>query len=397
MRIAYLSSTYPPMISGVSDMLQRLSVGMSERGHSVLVIAASDKEEAYTVQIRNLTLVRLRSYRNPIATGVRFMLWPKKSVTDHLRIFSPDILHLHDLLHVSLAGLLSGRSLRLPILYTVHQLPWVVSAYIGASGSLKRTVENSLWAYGRWFVGQCTVVISPTATVANHVLEKTNSRPHVISNGVDTLFFTPWTSNSREQTYLQKKYNLTPDVPIILHVGRISTEKKVHTVIQAAARVMQIVNALLLIVGDGPELKAMKRLARELGIHDRVYFPGLVPHDGDLPGLYRIASVFLTASEIETQGLVVLEAMASGLPVVASRASSIPELVNDGISGYLVASGKIGAMADRLLFLLKNPGQARDMGRAARAIAEKHSTENTIDAHERLYQSVLENITSRAN
>jgi glycosyltransferase involved in cell wall biosynthesis len=130
-------------------------------------------------------------------------------------------------------------------------------------------------------------------------------------------------------------------------------------------------------------------LSAQLGIRARSLFPGFVTPTGDLPGLYRLASVFVMASEMETQGLAGLEAAASGLPIIAVRATALSELVHDGLNGYLVAPGDVEAMAEQMRLLLQNPERARKMGEAARALAEQHSLESALAAHEQFYQSLL--------
>jgi len=130
------------------------------------------------------------------------------------------------------------------------------------------------------------------------------------------------------------------------------------------------------------------RLSEKLGIRHRSRFPGFVAETGDLPGLYRLASVFITASEVETQGITTLEAAASGLPIVAARAGATPEMVEDGVTGYLVAPGDSDAMADRLVWLLQNPARAKAMGHEGRERVEPHSLDSSVKAHERLYRSL---------
>jgi glycosyltransferase involved in cell wall biosynthesis len=95
------------------------------------------------------------------------------------------------------------------------------------------------------------------------------------------------------------------------------------------------------------------------------------------------------ASEMETQGLAGLEAAASGLPIIAVRATALSELVRDGLNGYLVAPGDVEAMAEQMRLLLQNPARARKMGEAARALAEHHSLESAIAVHEQFYQSIF--------
>jgi 1,2-diacylglycerol 3-alpha-glucosyltransferase len=210
----------------------------------------------------------------------------------------------------------------------------------------------------------------------------------VISNGTDLKRFAPHQAIPGEGRALREKYGLHPDLPVIIHVGRIDVEKQVDLVIRAAAGAMQFVDAQLLVVGDGRRRAALVQLSDRLRIRGRSCFPGFVPPEGDLAGLYRLASVFVTGSEMETQGLVLLEAAATRLPVVGFRATAIPEVVKDGRTGYLVLPRDVPAMTDRIVTLLQNPEQARAMGQAGRALALDHSIEKTMDKHARLYHTL---------
>ena len=214
-------------------------------------------------------------------------------------------------------------------------------------------------------------------------------RPIVLPNGVELQRFSVQPVSHGEGAALRRKYGLDPHLPVILSVGRIDVEKRVDVVVRAAARAMRAARAQLLIVGDGTRRAAAIRLSEDLRIRDRSHFPGFVAATDDLPGLYRLASVFVIASEIETQGLASLEAAASGLPIIAVRATPLTELVEDGVTGYLVAPGDVEAMADRVRNVLQNPDHAQAMGQAARAMAQKHSLENSLAAHEQFYQSIL--------
>ena len=190
--------------------------------------------------------------------------------------------------------------------------------------------------------------------IADIVEKNTSFRPQVVSNGVDLDLFSPYADYPAESQELCEKYGLCPDHPVILFVGRIDPDKKVDLVIRAAASVMQDIEAQLFIVGDGKQREELIHLSHSLGIHHNCFFPGFISKHDDLPGIYRLASVFVTASEIEIQSSVVLEAAASGLPIVTVRASSMPEFVIDGESGYLVDPEDIDSLADKMASLLKN-------------------------------------------
>ena len=139
-----------------------------------------------------------------------------------------------------------------------------------------------------------------------------------------------------------------------------------------------------------PERESLITLAAELGIADRTFFPGFVFHDGDLPALYRLATVFVSASEVEAQGLVLLEAAACGTPIVTVRAGAAPEIVLDKVNGRLVDPGDIQGMAVRIAEILCDPVGARAMGHAGRSLVQMHSLEKTFRDYEQLYLDLVD-------
>jgi glycosyltransferase involved in cell wall biosynthesis len=274
-----------------------------------------------------------------------------------------------------------------PRILTVHQLPWFVSLFLPKF--LRSGIEALLWAYGAWLYRRFTAIVTPSQMIADLVARHTQAKPTSISNGVDTVRFNPNPTCVAEAEALREKYSLDSQLPIILYAGRVDADKQVDLVMRAAALAMQHLQAQLLIVGDGKQLVAIKKIAEDLGIQSQSRFTGFVPVTGDLPGLYRLASVFITASEVEIQSSVVLEAAASGLPVVTVHASSMPEFVQDGLTGYLVPPKDTAALAARIVKLLQNPEQARSMGQAALEIAQAHSHAAAVTEHIQFYESLL--------
>jgi glycosyltransferase involved in cell wall biosynthesis len=145
-----------------------------------------------------------------------------------------------------------------------------------------------------------------------------------------------------------------------------------------------------LIVGDGLRKPALIKLCESLGISHRVHFTGFISTRQGLPELYRIASLFITASEIETQGLVLLEAAASGLPIIAVRATCIPEIVHNNVNGFLSEPGDTEGLGRGITVLLGDESKAAQMGRASLALAQQHNNRFTIEAHEKLYHQLIE-------
>ena len=150
MRIAYLTQSYPPMISGAAILVERLAKSMAERGHQVLVIAASDKPYPYHSHQGNLNIVRLRSIHNPLRVGQRFLFYPRFEVLQALNQFCPDVIHTHEPLLMGQLGQEYARSSSIPILLTIHQVPWFAAKYLPDIPGIRFVVESMLWVYARW-------------------------------------------------------------------------------------------------------------------------------------------------------------------------------------------------------------------------------------------------------
>ncbi len=388
MRILQICQSYPPMISGAALAAARLAEGLAAEGHEVLVIAASDRREGYSTQNGRLRIERLPSRPNPARVNQRFLLWPQRAINRLVHAFNPDIIHLHEPLLLGICGLRAARSLNIPVVLTLHQLPWFVAKYTPSFWGSPIRFDWLLWQYGRWFLSQCAAVIAPAKPVATVIRQHTRRTAHIIPNGADLQHFQAAPRTDDEADRLRQRYGLPPDKPVLLHVGRLDIDKNVDAVIQAAALVMQRLDAELLVVGDGCRRPALTRQCEQLGIAARSHFTGFVSPDGELPGLYRLASIFMIASDIETFGIVILEAMACALPVVAVQATSIPDLVDDRRSGFLVPLNDVAGMADKLAWLLQNPEQAKRMGLAGREISLQFSHEALIERHAQLYQVI---------
>jgi glycosyltransferase involved in cell wall biosynthesis len=352
-----------------------------------LVITASERGESYKSATDNLTVLRLRSIHNPMRVGQRFILSLRHSFIRALRDFQPDLIHSHDPFQLGLTGVKYARNARIPITLNIHQLPWFIASYVPDVVGLRGYIESILWSYARWLLQKFTSVITPTQTITIIIADMTGIKPQTISYGINLQRFHPHLSPDDEPA-LRTRLNLPSKVPVILHVGRLDTDKRVDQVIRAAARAMQNTDAHLLVVGDGRQKTTLMKLCKLLGIENRCHFPGYVSLDEGLPEIYRLASLFVTASEIETQGIVLLEAAASGLPIVALKATCIPEIVHDGVNGYLTEPNDNIAFGNTITEMLLDSDKARKMGRAGRQLVQEHNILATFDSYERLYNDL---------
>ena len=392
MRIATLTQSYPPMISGAAISAQQTAESLVARGHQVLVIAASEREYPYHIYRDNFTILRLRSIKNPMRVGQRMLAFPRTATMNALRRFRPDIIHVHEPIQMGPLALAYARRAQIPVVFTAHQLPWFVASYF--PNPFKPLVEKILWMYARWVLGRYSSIITPTQTIAEVVKRMTGLTPKVVSNGLDLQTFHPPLS-SDDRSASRQKWNLPPRVPLLLHTGRLDPDKSVDQVIRGAAQPIRESEAHLAIVGDGCEKQTLIQLCKDLGIEHRVHFLGFVSVEDGLPEIYRMADVFVTASEIETQGLVLLEAAASGLPIVAVDATCIPEIVHDHVTGFLAEPGDIDTLSNAIIALMNNPKWARTMGREGHILAEEHDLHTACTLHEKLYRDAIKQTHTR--
>jgi len=373
------------MISGASISAQQTAETMARRGHQVLVIAASDREIAYHTYKENITILRLRSINNPLRVGQRFVLLPHLRVMNALKQFKPELIHAHEPFLMGKIALSHANRARIPVTLTTHQLPWFVASYLPAK--LKPLIEKTIWAYVRISLKKYTKLIAPTQIIGSIIEKETGLKPTVISYGLDLRTFHPPLSPD-EGTVSRTRLNLPLDIPLLLHVGRLDIDKSVDNVIRGAAPAIRESEAHLLVVGDGCQKNRLMRLCSEMGIKRRVHFTGYID-PAHLPEIYRMANIFVTASEIETQGIVLLEAAASGLPIVAVDATCVSEIVHDQINGFLVKPGDIRGFGDAISTLIHDPNRSFTMGAKSRILVKKDDIQNTWVMQENLYREMI--------
>jgi glycosyltransferase involved in cell wall biosynthesis len=176
---------------------------------------------------------------------------------------------------------------------------------------------------------------------------------------------------------------------VVLYSGRLGGEKSLDVLLRAFAIVAKKTRASLVLSGSGPDAGILKDLAGQLGISRITHFVGFVP-DNDFPSLYGIASMFAIPSTAELQSIVTLEALASGLPVVAADSNALPELVHHGKNGFLHKPFDPPGMAVFLERLLRNPSLRARMGAESLRIVAKHDYPQVFKTFEKLYRQVIE-------
>jgi glycosyltransferase involved in cell wall biosynthesis len=386
--IAIATDFHSPWVGGPATFIDNFCAYLAGTSHRVTVIAPSPTGPPSVEQRGNLRLVRMPTIRAPVGYQLRVTV-RLDAVREALAAAQPDVLQVHHPFPLGYAAIRAARALGISSLAINHTIPACSLYGIRGRRLLYPLAHGAFSTYLVWLLRQVDAVCTPTRTAAGLLRALGYRRPiAVISNGIDTDRFTP----AADRCAARRALGL-PDRPIILYTGRLDPEKDIRTWLRAAARAVYGREAHLVIGGEGTERANLERLAAELGLADRATFPGYLPAER-LPLLYRAADIYCMTSAVELQSISTLEAMASGLPVVAADAGALPELVTAGETGYLAPAGDVDAFAAALRRLLGDPAAAQAMGRAGRARAEAHSLGAVARRHEALLTAVASRNTA---
>jgi glycosyltransferase involved in cell wall biosynthesis len=355
MRIALFTETFIPKIDGIVTTLCETVRQLKILGHEVLVFAPEGGFEEF----ERAPIHGMKSRAFPLYPELRLSL-PRASMRTAIREFQPDVLHVADPALLGVAALYygggsNGGALHLPLVVSYHtDLP----AYLHYYGL--GFLERYIWPILRLRHNRATLNLCTSVAMLEQLQQHGIERVVLWPGGVDKARFHTDRGSAEMRARLSGGH---PESPLLLYVGRLSAEKNLE---QLKPILIAIPNARLALVGDGPHRKALERQFAGLPVQMAGFLRG-----EELAAAYACSDVFVMPSRTETLGLVVLEAMASGRPVVAARAGGIPELIEDGVSGCLFDDE--GEAIAAIRSLLDSPQRRTAMEGAARAHAAEHS------------------------
>ncbi|MDE3129422.1 MAG: glycosyltransferase family 1 protein [Gemmatimonadota bacterium] len=382
-RVLFCTDTYPPQVNGVS-VVTALSVrGLEARGWECRVVAprypaAACADAAAAGVHRHGRVTAVPSVPLPVYPDIRLAAPALARVTRLARRFAPDLVHCETEFVLGRLGQIAARRLGVPVVTSYHTDFGKYAAAYGAPW-LRRPVS----AYLRRFHARARRTYTPSAAAAGELARLGVTHAEVWGRGVDTEAFSP----GRRSLALRDAIGLAPGAFTFLYVGRLAAEKSVDRVIAAYRRAAERLPAgavRLVIAGAGPREAALRAEAPA-----SVVFLGHLDRDAALPQLYASADAFVFASETETLGLVVLEAMASGLPVCAVPAGGVAEHLRDGVNGLAVPPGDADEMAVALVRLAADQALRRRLSAGAVATARDLDWAAELDRLDRSYRGLL--------
>jgi glycosyltransferase involved in cell wall biosynthesis len=379
MRIMVVTDQYESMVGGVSTVTRELARGLAERGHQVALIVPSPGWRGRRATAEQVCVIYRGSVRWPWYEGMRLGCLPAAAAGKLIASLAPDVAHIHSPVTLGVMARIGAGRRRVPVVYTNHYLPANVRA---SAAPRARALDALFYRHVVGFSNKCSYVTAPTATALGLLRERGLRVPSgVLSNGVDLDAYSPGLADVR----IRHRYGLPAGRPLILSVGRLSPEKRTDVLLEAVARLGPDTQIAIAIAGAGPDEARLRSQAQRLGLARKVLFLGFVPGP-DLPGLYRLADVFAIASEAELQSLTTMEAMATGLPVVAVDAYALSELVRHGHNGFLARPGNAAEVAAYLDQLCSDPCLRARMSAASLRIISGHERQRWLDEWESLYR-----------
>ncbi|NPA07202.1 MAG: glycosyltransferase family 4 protein [Chloroflexi bacterium] len=376
MRIGMMADLYRPHISGVTNYIDLTREVLTSWGHEVFIFTFGEPQpddDDYVIRSPGLPL---RFASSGLYLNVRYTPEARRALQ------AMDIVHVH---HPFLSGRLAlryAKPVNIPIVFTNHtRYDLYMRAYLPLVP--EALGDMALRAYLPRFCREIDLTIAPSRGVLKMLRDLgVDADIRVIPNGVDLTAFTqPVQPVAREQ------WGIGPEHVVVMYVGRLGPEKNLPFLLRAFWGMAQVYpQAHLVLVGDGPERENLQDRVQHMRLTDRVHFAGMVPYE-DVPRYLAAADIFATASDTEVHPLSVIEAMASGLPVVGVRSPGVGEVVEHNRTGLLVEKD-VAAFASALGRLVGDGALRRRLGEQARQAASafdiRHTTRALVSEYERL-------------
>ncbi len=369
MRVAIFTETFLPKVDGIVVKVCRLLEHLEKRGHEAIMFSPSGSPEEYA----GFPVYSFRSLRVPFYPELTISP-PWAFVDQKLREFKPDIIHLVNPVSLGLAGLRAAKLYQVPVLASYHtDVPGFAEYWhLGF-------LSNSIYRYARWIHNNVDLNVCPSEFTRRQLYDHNFKRVEIWRGGVDINLFSP------DKRTDEMRYRLSagePERTLLMYVGRVSPEKQIDRLYPIMKAFPQV---RLAIVGDGP---SRADLEKKFAGTDTV-FTGYLKGE-DLAAAYASGDIFTFTGDKETFGNVVVEAMASGKPVIAPNSGGVTDLVQDGYNGRLYDPSIPESIMEAAGALVEHPELVELYGSRGRELAELRTWDITLDELLGHYQKVLD-------
>mgnify|MGYP005847200821 CR=1 FL=1 len=381
LKVMMFTNNYLPFIGGVPISIERLRRGLITLGHKILIVAPkySDTQDQEDV-VRLAPLLPLGRHKEFLLANI--FSWKLYRRTFQFR---PDLIHVHHPFWLGSVGLFLARRLKIPVVYTYHTRLEQYAHYVPLPGPLFRNLVSHQLL--RHFANRCDSVVVPTESVEDYLRLIGIKKPiYVQPTGINFDSFQSVPEQAIQE--LRTQLGLTEE-KIFISISRLSKEKNIDFIIDAMEALLknQLQPFRLLILGDGPERPRLEARLAQAGLAEKVILLGQVPPE-EIATYCQLGDLFLFASRSETQGMVILEAMAAGMPVVAVRSSGIDDLVHNGMNGFKTPLDT-KQWTDRISQLLTDEKFRQTLSQNARRFAQEYDIEPFCRSIQKIYALTL--------
>lgn len=332
MRIALFTETYLPYINGVVTHVKSLKDGLEKAGHQVLVVSADSHARHHYIR-DNVLWCPAKEFKRFYDYGLAFPVSMKRLRL--IKKFAPDIIHIHNEFGIGLSGISIAKILKVPLVYTLHTMYDDYLYYI-APKPLIPMAKRISHRYFRYLGKRAAAITGPSQKVQEFLHECGVAKPvNVVPNPVELDKFSLDKTDPEKIAKLKASYQIAPEDLIVCFCGRLGKEKSVDVLLDYFSKVVDRKDHIkLMIIGDGPSREDLEQQAARLKIDDVVIFTGKIPHD-DLVNVYACCHLYVTTSLSDTNSISMLEAMATGLPVLHRYDKLNEGQVRSGVNGYI--------------------------------------------------------------
>lgn len=402
MKIAMMTNNYKPFIGGVPISIERLSEGLKNEGHEVIIFAPT-----YKAQLADDTIFRYHSFHEGLAGGVAIPNSIDPGIEKKFKEGNFDIIHVHHPFLIGNTAAYLSRKYKVPMVFTYHTryeqylhyaapIRWLEEGAKqegGFSSLQKKAVsavkENIVPSYLKRFLNRCSHIFVPTEGMEGYLTGSCCIEEQKISVLPTGLKEDSFDDMKQEAACIRQTYH-AQDCPLFISVSRLAHEKNISFLLQALAyyKMMYKKPFKMLLIGDGPGRAEYEELCKTLYLEQEIVFTGKIANQ-ELSAYYQAADLFLFASKTETQGIVILEAMAAKTPVVAVNATGVADIVKTAVNGFCTKE-TTDDFTTHIHHVLENSELNRQLRKGAYHTALQYSEKEVAQKAAAVYTSIIE-------